>query len=174
MLTQMRHHVTSQGHNEIINIRLFIWFCACTQLLEFSVGISRVVHLPLDKMADNFGRWQFRMHFLACRRCSNYIFILHLTPCFNILRKDNDKPKWETFWVLGFGAPYIRDFLVIKKSHSVPVPYPEMCTWKSSDFHSRKQILKCWQQNGGQFGLASMIDMWTSIGEISLMPVILK
>ena len=33
----------------------------------------------------------------ACRRCSNYIFILHLTLGFNILRKDNCKPRWETF-----------------------------------------------------------------------------
>ena len=29
--------------------------------------------------------------------CSNYIFILHLTPGFNILRKDNCKPSRETF-----------------------------------------------------------------------------
>ena len=32
-----------------------------------------------------------------CRCCSNYIFILHLTLGFNILRKDNCKPRWETF-----------------------------------------------------------------------------
>ena len=32
-----------------------------------------------------------------CRRCSNYIFILHLTRGFNILRKDNCKPRRETF-----------------------------------------------------------------------------
>ena len=32
----------------------------------------------------------------GCRRCSNYIFIIHLTLGFNILRKDNYKPKRET------------------------------------------------------------------------------
>ena len=34
---------------------------------------------------------------IACRRCSNYIFILGLTPGFNILRKDYCKPRRETF-----------------------------------------------------------------------------
>ena len=34
---------------------------------------------------------------IACRRCTNYIFIVHLTLGFNILRKDNCKPRWETF-----------------------------------------------------------------------------
>ena len=34
---------------------------------------------------------------IACRRCSNYIFCLHLIFGFNILRKGNFKPKGETF-----------------------------------------------------------------------------
>ena len=34
---------------------------------------------------------------IACRRSSNYIFILDLTPGFNILHKDNWKARWETF-----------------------------------------------------------------------------
>ena len=34
---------------------------------------------------------------LNCRRCSTYIFILNLTPGFNILRKDNCKLKREAF-----------------------------------------------------------------------------
>ena len=33
----------------------------------------------------------------ACRRCSNYIFILDLTPGFNRLCKDNCKTRRETF-----------------------------------------------------------------------------
>ena len=38
----------------------------------------------------------------ACRRCSNYIFILDLTPGFNGLGKDNCKTRREsfTFWSL--------------------------------------------------------------------------
>ena len=34
---------------------------------------------------------------IACRRCSNYIFILDLTPSFNGLGKDNRKTRRETF-----------------------------------------------------------------------------
>ena len=33
----------------------------------------------------------------ACRRCSNCIFILHLTPGLKRLRKNNCKTRWETF-----------------------------------------------------------------------------
>ena len=33
----------------------------------------------------------------ACRRCSNYIFILDLTPGFTRLGEDNCKTRWESF-----------------------------------------------------------------------------
>ena len=33
----------------------------------------------------------------SCRRCSNYIFMLDLTPDFNVLEKDNCKTRWESF-----------------------------------------------------------------------------
>ena len=35
--------------------------------------------------------------FVACRRCSNYIFMLQLTLGFNILRQENCKPRREAF-----------------------------------------------------------------------------
>ena len=42
--------------------------------------------------------WPLRCSWsIACRRCSNYIFILDLTPGFNILRKDNCKTRRDTF-----------------------------------------------------------------------------
>ena len=42
--------------------------------------------------------WSLRCSWsIACRRCSNYIFILHLTLGFSILRKDNCKPRRKTF-----------------------------------------------------------------------------
>ena len=42
--------------------------------------------------------WSLRCSWsITCRRCSNYIFILHLTLGFNILRKDDWKPRRETF-----------------------------------------------------------------------------
>ena len=52
-------------------------------------------------------------HSDACRHCSNYIFILDLTPGFNGLNKDNCKTKRETFKVFGFGAPYTRGLTVV-------------------------------------------------------------
>ena len=42
--------------------------------------------------------WSLRCSWsIACRCYSNYIFILHLTLGFNILRKDNCRPRRETF-----------------------------------------------------------------------------
>ena len=42
--------------------------------------------------------WSLRCRWsIACRRCSNYIFILDLTPGFNGLGKDNCKTTWEWF-----------------------------------------------------------------------------
>ena len=42
--------------------------------------------------------WSLRCSWsIACRRCSNYIFILNLTPGFNKLHKDNCKTRRETF-----------------------------------------------------------------------------
>ena len=44
--------------------------------------------------SDKFGRIQLLS---VCRRCSNYIFILDLTPDFNELGNDNCKTRRETF-----------------------------------------------------------------------------
>ena len=49
--------------------------------------------------------WSLRCSWsIACRRCSNYIFILNLTPGFNGLGKDNNKMRREAFkfWGLVF------------------------------------------------------------------------
>ena len=50
---------------------------------------------------------------IACRRCSNHIFIFDLTPGgVNKLRKGNCKTRRETFKFWGFGATYIRGLAV--------------------------------------------------------------
>ena len=36
---------------------------------------------------------------IACQRCTNYIFILHLTPGLNELHKGNCKTGWESLKV---------------------------------------------------------------------------
>ena len=70
--------------------------------------------LPLDGCYKRVGSWFIFMEYIstmmnyyqfvswpvilmACRRCSNYIFILNLTPGFNGLGKDNCKTRQETF-----------------------------------------------------------------------------
>ena len=56
--------------------------------------------------------WSLRCSLsIACRRCSNYIFILDLTHGFNVLGKDHCKTRRETL-VLESGATYIRDLTV--------------------------------------------------------------
>ena len=46
---------------------------------------------------------------IACRRCSNYIFILDLTLGFNRLSNETSNEK-RNIYVMGFRAPYIRGF----------------------------------------------------------------
>ena len=56
---------------------------------------------------------------IACRRCSNYIFIFELTPRFNRLHKDNCKTRRETFEFWDF-VSYIRDLTVISQGFVCP------------------------------------------------------
>ena len=60
---------------------------------------------PIHRQVSNIRRtfrqlncWSLRCSWsIACRRCSNYIFILNLTHGFNRLGKDNCKTRRETF-----------------------------------------------------------------------------
>ena len=55
--------------------------------------ISNIRHLRVQ-----LNCWPLRCSWsIVCRRCSNYIFILDLTPGFNALGKDNCKTRQETF-----------------------------------------------------------------------------
>ena len=57
--------------------------------------------------------WSLRCSWsITYQRCSNYIFILHLTLGFNILCKDNCKPRREPFKFWDLVASYIREFTV--------------------------------------------------------------
>ena len=49
-------------------------------------------------LSSQLNCWSFIYSWsIACRRCSNYIFILDLTPGFNEMGKDNCKTRWESF-----------------------------------------------------------------------------
>ena len=71
--------------------------CVCAGAYRKTSNISRT--LVGNKIVDNSDvvgaaptSWS-----IACRRCSNYIFILNLTPGFNGLSEDNCKRIQETF-----------------------------------------------------------------------------
>ena len=68
---------------------------------------------------------------IACRRCSNYIFIVDFSPGFNILYKDNCKTRRETFkvwdvvWLIVEIWQYIINWYWIQFSWFIfPFPYP--------------------------------------------------
>ena len=62
---------------------------------------------------------------VACRRCSNYIFILDLTPGFNGLTMDSCKTRPDTykFWDLASFASYCRHGFLSK----IVSEYPSTC-----------------------------------------------
>ena len=57
-----------------------------------------LVAIKVVRHAGQWNCWSLRCSWsIACRHCSNYIFIVNLTPGFNRLHKDNCKMRWETF-----------------------------------------------------------------------------
>ena len=69
-------------------------FCLLHQLTKIYCQVSNI-SCTLERQ---FHCWSLRCSSgIAYQRCSNYIFILHLTVGFNILCKENCKPRWETF-----------------------------------------------------------------------------
>ena len=86
------------------------WFCHYRQISNISrtiVGYEIVDHSECS--------WS-----IACRRCSNYIFIFDLTHGFNRFHKDNCKTRQETFkfwdwvhlileiwWYVCYAVPFV-------------------------------------------------------------------
>ena len=63
------------------------------RLQEMPSNLQYKLHL-----SSQYYCWSFRCSWsIAGRRCSNYIFILDLTPGFSGLGKDNCKPRRESF-----------------------------------------------------------------------------
>ena len=89
-------------------IILVIWY-ACGNIpssLSYKPRLTRQLNCwPLGC------RWS-----IACRRCSNYIFILHLTHGSNRLRKDNWKPRRETFKFWDLVSEFTKSFLWVVRA----------------------------------------------------------
>ena len=63
--------------------------------------------------------WSLRCSWsIACRRCSNYIFILNLIPGFNGLGKDSNKMRREAFQFWDLVRLILETLLYITLSHS--------------------------------------------------------
>ena len=75
---------------DFIYTNVYIMYCQISDIRRTLVGIKIVGHS--DVVGASPTSWS-----IACRHCSNYIFILNLTPGFNGLDKDNCKTRQETF-----------------------------------------------------------------------------
>ena len=97
------HHSYTQRHQRC-NIKfVIIPWNFLMQLLERSASFPLELHLPPNiwyklHLSRQLSCWSLRCSkSIACLRCSNYIFILDLTPRFNRVRKYNCKARRETF-----------------------------------------------------------------------------
>ena len=77
--------------------------CLVVENLFNHLLITRDLDIPSDllyksHLSRQLNCWSLRCSWsIACRRCSNCIFILDLTPGFNGLGKDNCKTRQESF-----------------------------------------------------------------------------
>ena len=83
----------------------------------------RYIGLTLYKthLCGQLNCWSLRCSWsIACRRCSNYIFILNWTHSFNRLGKDNCKTRRETFRFGDFVRLILEIWRYIKWGHFIP------------------------------------------------------
>ena len=123
-MISLRAYICSKDIHGNINDNIYIWrwrpldmepFECTTTCVEIMTW-HQIGHKPLSSSImiqfpnilsslwykTHFSRqlncWSLRCSWsIACRRCSNYIFILNLTPGFNGLGKDNYKMRREAF-----------------------------------------------------------------------------
>ena len=78
---------------------LYRWFCIYHRKLTGVAYCAYTVKLYYKTyLCRHLNCWSLRCSWsIACRRCSNYIFILNWTHGFNRLGKDNCKTRGETF-----------------------------------------------------------------------------
>ena len=95
--------------------------------------------------------WSFRRSWsIACRRCSNYIFILNLTSGFNGLGKDNYQMRREAFkfWDLVRLILETLRYLYFYASMSASQKYPLYLHRSITRLHICNHICHCTIMNG--------------------------
>ena len=118
-------------HMAIWPLVVHLNFCKCD--LNMSILPSNLQYqMPLSRQ---YNCWSYRCSWsIACRRCSNYIFILDLTPGLSGLGKDNCKTWRQTFkfWDSVHLILEIWRYIVFK--------YGSISAWKiSSNSESRER-----------------------------------
>ena len=88
---------TGMGHRWAGVLLYYTIIAVKTQCLDGALWIPSSL-LYKTHFSKQLHCWSLRCSWsIACRRCSNYIFILNLTPGFNGLGKDNYKMRREAF-----------------------------------------------------------------------------
>ena len=92
------HSVISMWH--VVCLQHLARACSEQSRSTTVLPINHVIQMPqcLSGFVNHDYCWSLRCSWsIACQRCSNYIFILHLTPGFSGLGKGNCKTRGETF-----------------------------------------------------------------------------
>ena len=126
----------SLGHNElkVYNITIFIYslsqpvlmkICWKSRLMSAKIFAAKRHYCQTSNIRRilvwQWNCWSLRCIWsIACRRCSNYIFTLDLTPGFSGLGRDNCKTRRKSFKFWDF-VSYIRDFTVLLSSCLNPI-----------------------------------------------------
>ena len=72
----------------------------CARRVSYNLIVSIFTYRQVSNahLSRQLNCWSLRCSWsITCRRCSNYIFILYLTPGFNRLGKDKCKTRRESF-----------------------------------------------------------------------------
>ena len=90
---------------------------------------------------------------IACRRCSNYIFILDLTPGFIGLGKDNCKTRTETFMFWDWVRLILENWRYVMSSYS-----------KTCENTSLVLVKNIWIQSSHNFAHATTVKLSWHVG----------
>ena len=82
-----------------ISFSPFYKHTCCKNFLSFVIYVYRQVPNTYKvHFSKQLNCWLLRCSWsITSLHCSNYAVFLHLTPGFNILHKENCKPRWEAF-----------------------------------------------------------------------------
>ena len=80
----------------IFNLKRYVLLCEVSG--NFIPYLGPNIVMKYQSILKVFICWSLRCSWsIDCRRCSNYIFTINLTPGFNIMGKDNCKTRPEIF-----------------------------------------------------------------------------